>query len=297
MSDTAATPAATPSAPATNGAPAAAETPAAAVPPAVDYDRKISTLSTRLQEQERGNLRLNKQLKELQAVKEKYETTEKRLAEDPFGLLEERGHTYDKWTGKIMSGGKKADPVDEKLSPAMKKIEELQAKLEAREQSEQTEALSREQAQAVKAINESLAARGEFPSTVALGQGELLYRRLKTFADEHGECPPHEQERIARELESEIDNTVTAQLNELVKVPKFREQLAKLIASAAPAEGAQSDTEKTPSDTGRKPVSTTAASGKTITQSQVSSVVDRIAEKSGVRSREDRRSAALARLK
>lgn len=217
------------------------------------------------------------------------------LKDNPFELLEKNGHSYDKWTEKLLQKTPEQE-VEAKNQALLDKIEALQSQVDERDTARTTERDSRARTDTIENLTRVVKGRDDLAYLGKLGQESVLYERFANYQTEFGECPPDVQEQLSLELEAESRETVAKNLESLAEVPHFRELLTTLMKKLDADRDGDSE-EATPA--AGKPQGETNGNGSrtptSLTQTQTASGTERKAPEQK-RSRQDRRQAIYDRM-
>lgn len=193
-----------------------------------DIDAAYNRIAVQYGKLERQVREQQKSLEQMTAVQQERDALLQRL-KDPtqrYQLIEEYGGDYREWTDQVLSSDEKpADPRD-------KAIEELRARLAAREEADAKNEQEREQQavqqqmQQAREYARNLVAEGEqYEFTRALGQSDMLIMEYRRRIDE-GEQPTEEE--VALAVEKAVQERVKEQLGLLKDSKSFNELLAEL---------------------------------------------------------------------
>lgn len=198
------------------------------------FSKKFAALSKR----ERALHQKEKEFKEQQKRFKELADIEKKLQEDPYSLLEERGHQIKGWTDKILNGEpkKKDEPKD-----SSKDIETIKAELDKIKQLNAENEKKQKEAMAAKAYERELESitgylkenKDNYPLTNVFGDSETIYQiRAEKYAQdakEYGEeyamenlVSIEEAAKLAEEYRAEAMKEHQEGLRELYAlIPKY----------------------------------------------------------------------------
>ena len=234
-------------------------------------------------------------MEKLQALTDKFTALETQLKENPFELLEQNGHTYDKWTERMLQKTPEQEAASREQQ-LQEQIEALKARVDERESARTQERDERARDETLSSLRQVVGEREDLAYIGKLGQEPILYQRLAEYQEKYGECPPEIQEELSLALEAESREVVAQNLEALSAVPHFKELILGL-AKKLGAESDAADEQASPAD-GESQGQANGNGARTpssLTQTQASAVTERKAP-NNKRTRAERRQALLEKL-
>lgn len=273
-------------------APDAAATSEGQGTPEEKRERQLTQMARRYQDLERQH---RKALKEQKELAEKFSALDKRLGEDPYGLLKERGVGSKEWAKAFLDQEKPEDQIPDAFKARLEQLETHYKTQAEREQQAQQQA---QEQQFNAAIAQAMEQREDLAFSAKLGQAELVAKRIRSHQSEYGSCTREDQEQIALQVESETRKAVSDLLAKMTGVPGFADMLRKHLEGApktsdSPAGSDKAKRASPASETGK--AQGTNAKRKALTRAQAAQVTARQAS-GGLRDRAASRAAALKRL-
>lgn len=258
--------------------------------------QRYARMASRAAQLERELKKAKKHSAETESKLQELERLDQQLNENPWEVIQQRGHKIDDWTARILKGEQQEPDPTEQLKS---EIEELKGKLSEREKREQTEAEKAHYSQLLQTVQQGVENHPDLAFTSKLGHAETVLQKIQQYHQEYGECPDAEQERIARDVEQQLRQTVGEQIQGLVQIPEFRQELQKMLQQAGDQSENPSSADQQASQ-GHKPQTQTRAQKarsrlQTLTNQQSATVQERRAPQP--RQTGDRRAAALEGLR
>ena len=249
---------------------------------------RYAEIERRYRESERGRKADGEGLSDLTA---KFDALQTQLKEDPYSLLEQNGHSYDKWTERLLQKTPEQEAASQHQA-LLDRIDALQKQVDERDMARGEERGERARSNNMESLTQLVGEREDLAYLSKLGQTPILYERLATYQKEHGECPADVQEAMTVALEAESREIVASNLEALVEVPHFKELLLTLAGKLG-ADG------NGPGHEGSEPPKEATSNGvrppTSITQTQAAAGTER-KDPGHKRSRAERRQAIYKRM-
>ena len=204
------------------------------VTPEVKKDEFASNFE-KITKQEKHNAEIRKQLEEKRktfeadkAELERYRSFDKQLKDDPLGVLEKLGLSYDRIQQIARD---KQNPQNAEARRALERVDKLEQELKAREEREKNERLSKEEIRLNASIAEEVR-KGGFDVIEQLGQESAVRDFMETYYEETGEIPEisFACEAIAKDIASKIAKVSKSKwLQPKEEIPEVKEETGKEV--------------------------------------------------------------------